>query len=237
MSIQTLLNTLLDGAKTLQQDSLNSQNSILNQVIEKGRQSFDSKSLLNNPDLIKYGKGAAVGGLLGLLLGGKKRKLGKSVLKMGSLAAVGALAYRAYQNSQFATQSTTHSSMPAYIPSAEQGNDKQEQNSRVLLMAMIAAANADGVISADERATLLEQIAGESAADQIFLTALIESPPSANAVAHAIGEDMALKSEAYLLSCMICGEIDAQEADYLHNLQQALNLPDELSNALSAQAG
>ncbi|MBI5716750.1 MAG: tellurite resistance TerB family protein [Burkholderiales bacterium] len=52
-------------------------------------------------DFDKYAKGAAVGGLLGLLLGTRRgRALGGSVLKLGSVAAIGALAWKAYQDYQ-----------------------------------------------------------------------------------------------------------------------------------------
>ena len=44
-------------------------------------------------------KGAAVGGLAGLLLGSKQgRELGGSALQMGGLAVLGGLAYKAWQN-------------------------------------------------------------------------------------------------------------------------------------------
>lgn len=50
-------------------------------------------------DKKSFAKGAAAGGLAGLLLGGKKtRKIAKSAAKFGGAALVGGLALKAYQN-------------------------------------------------------------------------------------------------------------------------------------------
>ena len=61
----------------------------------------DGKGLLNQfiGDGSSFAKGAATGGLLGLLVGGKKtRKMAKTAATYGGVALVGGLAYKAWQN-------------------------------------------------------------------------------------------------------------------------------------------
>ncbi len=49
----------------------------------------------------KFGAGAATGGAVGLLLGSKRgRRFGGKALKLGSVAALGVLAYKAYETWQ-----------------------------------------------------------------------------------------------------------------------------------------
>ena len=48
-------------------------------------------------DLDKYATGAAPGGVLALLLGTRRgRRIGRSAIKLGSLAALGMLAHKTY---------------------------------------------------------------------------------------------------------------------------------------------
>ncbi len=66
-------------------------------------------------DTGSFAKGAAAGGILGLLLGGKKpKKLAKTALTYGGAAVVGGLAYRAWQNWQ--TQKGGGGAAPAQAP-------------------------------------------------------------------------------------------------------------------------
>ena len=59
----------------------------------------------SSPALGTFAKGAAAGGALGLLLGSKRgRRIGGTVLKYGTVAALGALAWRAYQDHQARAQ-------------------------------------------------------------------------------------------------------------------------------------
>ena len=96
------------------------------------------------------GGGALAGGLAAILLGSKTgRKIGGEALKLGGMAAVGALAYKAYRDWQAGKQATAappaQQSVPMlpapsgtpFNPSTESG---QQKLARHLLRAMIAAA-------------------------------------------------------------------------------------------------
>lgn len=65
----------------------------------------------------KLGAGAATGGVLGLLLGSKRgRSMGGTALKYGSIAAIGAVAYKAYNQWQAQQTQVAQSAKP--LPSA-----------------------------------------------------------------------------------------------------------------------
>ena len=101
MSTTNLLNQLLKaGTDLLQNKGGTPQNGSWQQTTKP---SADSSSLLGNLSGMLSGKGGAAlaGGALGLLLGSKQgRKMGGTVLTYGGLAALGALAYKAYGNWQ-----------------------------------------------------------------------------------------------------------------------------------------
>src|SRR5690606_9841502 len=99
-----------------------------------------------------FGGGALAGGLAGILLGSKKgRKLGGSALKLGGMAVVGALAYKAYREWQAGNASTVSGSgtttevleAPRETPFNPASEEEQQSLARNLLTAMIAAAKAD----------------------------------------------------------------------------------------------
>ena len=87
-----------------------------------------------------FGKGAAAGGLAGLLLGNKS---GRRLATYGGLAALGTMAWRAYSQSR---SGPVHPAPPAALkPSPTE--------KRIVLRAVLAAARVDGHI--DEREQLL----------------------------------------------------------------------------------
>lgn len=114
--------------------------------------------------------GLAGGALANVLMGKKGRKMAGSALKLGGLALVGGLAYKAWQNHQrgpadrAATQATAG---PVTLPPAGSGFLPAEEDragtsalSMLLARSMIAAAKADGQIDTQESQTILNQING-----------------------------------------------------------------------------
>jgi uncharacterized membrane protein YebE (DUF533 family) len=115
--------------------------------------------------------GGLGGGLASNLLTSKSgRKMGKKALKMGGIAAVGALAYGAYQ--RYSTgKDTTDSALPqaaetelvpapegsAFMP-AKNDPAGQEALGLTLVRAMIAAARADGRLDAKESRTIYQPL-------------------------------------------------------------------------------
>ena len=79
--------------------------SLLDQLLKGGRSLLESANGATGGGLKSaitsdLGRGALMGGALGLLLGNKRiRNVGGNALAYGSMAALGALAYRAYTDS------------------------------------------------------------------------------------------------------------------------------------------
>ena len=160
----------------------------------------------------------------------------KSLLKAGSAAALGMMAYQAYQNWQGGRQNST--STVAALPEAAFAAQGQlaEERSRVILRTMIAAASSDGLIDEAEK----QMIAKESSADaqaQQWLAAEYARPATVGEIAQAVGGDQALAAETYLAARMVCGDLERKEIVFLAQLAQALNLDDKLVDQLEQQLG
>ena len=195
-------------------------------------------------DMGKYATGAAVGGVLGLLLGtGRGRRMGGKVLKYGSVAAIGALAWKAYQDHQ-ASQAAGRGA-PGPVPSTSAPPPsfqalpapQQEQHSQALLAAMIAAAKADGHLDERERGVLqaeLQRMQADAATQQWVAQAIERPTGAADVAALAQGPEMA--AEIYLASVLMVDESNPAERSYLDELAQQLRLAPSLKADLEAKA-
>ncbi len=184
-------------------------------------------------------KGAAFGGLAGLLLGTKTgRNIAGSALKVGGVAVLGGLAYKAWQNWQ--AQQGGQASAPAenmqdatakaegttFLP-----NQEVERNelSLTLLSAMIAAAKSDGHIDADEQARIFARVdrSNLAADEKGFLMDQIRKPLDLDAIA-AKATTMERAAEIYAVSVLAIDADNPVEADYLNKLANRLKLDPSL---------
>lgn len=190
-------------------------------------------------------RGAAAGGLLGLLLGGKgMRKMAGGALGYGGAAVLGALALRAYQNyqqkmspapvtltpEQFAQLSA--GALPDAKPAAD-GSPFQ----LVLIRAMVGAAKADGHVDAAEQLRLFGQVEamGLDAEAKAYVFDLLTQPADLNAIAGAVASPEQ-GAEVYLASRLAIDPDVPAERVYLDALAARLKLPAELRAQLDAQA-
>jgi uncharacterized membrane protein YebE (DUF533 family) len=199
-----LLNDLLSDAKAL-----------ATKGTDLAASKLETKPGADKDNLAKgLGAGAIGGVLMGLLLGTKGgRAIGGGALKLGSMAAIGTVAYRAYQQWQASKGGQTTPAGSLAAPT------EPKADPLLLLRAMIAAANAD------ERARITSDISrlnlgAEAAA---ALEAEIKTPLSAAMLAHGIN-DPAVAAEVYTLSLGIVDEANAAESAYLQTLAAALKL-------------
>jgi uncharacterized membrane protein YebE (DUF533 family) len=192
------------------------------------------------------GGGVLAGGLAAILMGSKTgRKIGGEALKLGGMAAVGALAYKAYRDWQAgkqpapAAEAPRPSSVPQspapmlpapsgtpFNPSSESG---QQNLARHLLRAMIAAAKADGHVDAQEQARIFAEmdklpLASE---DKAFVMDELRAKLDVDAVAAAAAtpEEAA---EIYTASLLAIDVDNAAERGYLAMLAARLKLDDAL---------
>ncbi|MDU5747828.1 MAG: DUF533 domain-containing protein, partial [Haemophilus parainfluenzae] len=165
-------------------------NSILNQVLDVAKNSASKLETGNQTidSLTKVGGGAALGGILSMILG---RSGGASLAKLGSLAVLGNLAYQAYQNYQKSQQS----SQPNISENAFDilNSSSHVDAGELILRTMIAAAAADGEITEDEKQTIANE-AGNNPELAQWLAQEIQNPISINEIARLVGNDTALAS-------------------------------------------
>jgi uncharacterized membrane protein YebE (DUF533 family) len=185
--------------------------------------------------------GILAGGLAGLALGTKG---GRSILgtaaKLGGVALVGGLAYKAYQNYQegkpLASFGDPVLAAPAGSGYAEGDGD---DNERALLMvrAMIAAAAADGEIDDTERARILGNLKQAGLDDEAsgFLEAEFASPlDAAGLVQMSSTPEMA--AQIYTAARLAIDPDMEEEQTFLADLASGLELDGELVAHIDAAA-
>jgi uncharacterized membrane protein YebE (DUF533 family) len=193
--------------------------------------------------------GGLAGGLAsGMLTSKEGRKLGKKTLKMGGVAAVGALAYAAYQRYSAGQQSPPieSSSQPraplarevegtAFLP-PENDTAGRDALGLTLVRAMIAAARADGTLDAQESQAIFQRIQalGLNADDQALLVAEMGRPVDMDALVSR-ADSIEVAAEIYLASLLAIDPDTAAEKAYLTMLAARLNLPADLVNELHRQ--
>jgi uncharacterized membrane protein YebE (DUF533 family) len=218
--------------------------SLLEQMLKSG---LPAAGTAQRDDLGKYAKGAAVGGVLGLLMGTKRgRGIGGTALKYGGVAALGALAWKAYQDHQ--------ARQPAAAPAAGSGAPasptlaapvsfaalpapQQEAHSRAMLKALIAAAKADGHMDEREQGLVhaeLQRIEADAATRQWVDAELRRPVEPAEVAAAAAGPEMA--AEIYLASLLVVDQTSTMERAYLDALATELRLAPALKADLEARA-
>lgn len=240
MSTTNLLNQLLKaGTDLLQNKGGNPQQSGNWQQPSNNQQAADSSPLGALTGFLSGKGGAALGGgAIGLLLGSKQgRKLGGKVLTYGGLAALGAIAYKAYGNWQAQQQTGAGAAAPQpqtidRIPPAQ-----AEQHSRAILIALIAAAKADGHVDDRER-QLIDGEIGKLTQDASLLTWIdleLKKPLDPTAIA-AVATTKEMAAEMYLASILVVDDENFMERAYLQELAKQLRLEPELQTELTTQA-
>ncbi|WP_187968176.1 tellurite resistance TerB family protein [Aquibium microcysteis] len=186
----------------------------------------------------------AAGALAAILLGtGTGRAIGGSALKLGGLAAVAGLAYKAYQNYQ-AGQPPTGSvpTQPELLPPpASTGFDPAEapqgeaEFTLVLVRAMIAAARADGHVDDAERARIADRLrlSGMDEEAEAYLIDELRKPVDLDAIVGAAVTE-AQRVEVYTASRLAIEPETRAERGYLDMLAGRLKLPDALVDHIEA---
>jgi uncharacterized membrane protein YebE (DUF533 family) len=187
----------------------------------------------------------AAGALAAVLLGtGTGRQLTGTAVRLGGLAAIGGLAYKAYQNYKNGGQpaSADTAGEPELLPppagtdfhpaTAPQG---EGEFALTLVRAMIAAAKADGHIDDEERKRIGERIslAGIDHEAGQFLDRELASPLDLDALV-ASAQTEAQRVELYTASRLTIEPETRAERGYLDLLAGRLGLPDELVDHIEA---
>lgn len=195
--------------------------------------------------------GAALGGLGALVLGTRAgRSLASTAFKLGGLALVGGLAYKAYSNYQqgkppisAGTQTGTggetkpQTLLPAPDGSGFEAGAITHDAARRYIRAMIAAAAADGRIDAEEQQRILGGLRQSGLDDPArqFLAAEIASPATVAELASGVtSPEEAL--QVYTAGRIAIDTDTPEEHAFLSALADALGIDAELAAQVDATA-
>jgi uncharacterized membrane protein YebE (DUF533 family) len=208
---------------------------MLEQLLKSG-----TSAVGRQPNLGSLASGAAAGSVLTMLLGSRRgRSIGGSALKLGSVAALGALAYRAYADWQAKqAASTPASARPAPAQMLDRLPAPQaELHGHAVLKAMIAAAKSDGHLDERERGLVeseLVKMGAEPPLRQWVQDELRRPVEPADVAQAATTPEMA--AEVYLASLLMADDTTTMERAYLDELARQLKLPPGLKEEIEAKA-
>jgi uncharacterized membrane protein YebE (DUF533 family) len=189
------------------------------------------------------GKGAIAGGLMGILMAGGGRKMLGTGIQVGGAALIGGLAFKAYEDWKAGKPATVATPGPFALPKPEgtaflpsdpiQANDLSAR----LVQAMVAAAKADGHVTAEERNRIDSQLAalGLEADAQAMIAAELDRPLDPGRIA-ALARNEAEAAEIYAASLLTVDPDGAAEKGYLAMLAARLKLDPGLVAHLHAKA-
>ncbi len=186
----------------------------------------------------------AAGAIAAVLLGtGTGRQVTGAALKLGGLAAIGGLAYKAYQNYKNGSAPQANpSGEPELLPppadtdfhpsQAPQGED---EFALMLVRAMIAAAKADGHIDEEERKKIGNKLglSGIGSEAEQFLKNELAAPLDLDEIVKSAKTE-AQKVELYTASRLTIDPDTRAERGYLDLLAGRLGLPDALVDHVEA---
>ena len=192
----------------------------------------------------QLGAGAALGGLGAILLGtGAGRSLAASAVKLGGLALIGGLAYKAYQNYQQGQPVLTGRQAPQQALLAAPAGSGFEpaavtnENATLLIRTMIAAAAADGRIDAKEQQGIIggmEQ-AGAGSGAREFLMREAGNPASIEELADAVDSPQEAL-QVYTAARIAVDPDEQEEHEFLAALADRLGIDAKLAAQVDAAA-
>jgi len=228
--------------------------------VNKMLASLSSSGLMKGSGSSLLGGGIA-GGIAGSLMGSKSgRKTGVKALKIGALAAVGGIAWKAYKSysdqqaqdrafnrgkyedysSSQQPQQPRQASQFAYDPQSLNEaqfdavvNEKNTQGQLLLLRAMVAAAHADGHIDQTERMRIFDQVDSMdlSTEDKSSLFDEMRNPMDIEQLVAEVPCSEAA-AEVYAISALALNLSESDSRIYLDKLARLLCIPSQLQHAL-----
>lgn len=189
---------------------------------------------------------AAVVGLAGLMLTrGRKSGLAGSLAKLGGLAVIGGLAYKAYQKQSQTTQAKNQLAEPDASPAASSAPEalpatgtfdlpetsrfhpvsQTEDDALLFLRTMVAAAAADGRIDETERARIIKGLteAGIDPQASRWLDDEMASPADVEEIAADVN-DPEKAAQVYAAARIAIDPDTMQEREFMNQLALALDL-------------
>ena len=184
--------------------------------------------------------GGVAGSVVTNALTGKKT--GKKLLKYGGMAAVGALAWKAYKDYSEKQAQSNQPEQQQWNGLEEQnfhnldGNNANQEQPLHILKCMVAAAMSDGHIDSNEYRNIIAKADdfGLTGEDKNMVFAEISNPMDIHQVIQSTNSPE-LAMEVYTASVFAIDENRAEGKQYLHNLATGLQLPPPLVDAVHRQ--
>ena len=182
--------------------------------------------------------GAAAGGLGGLVLGTRAgRAIAGTAARVGALALIGGLAYKAFQNYQ-AGKPLIGDAQPTEAAPKGSGFDPaavSNEAAALYIRAMIAAAAADGRLDEGEQSRIVDNLkqGGVDAEAEEFLAGELNRPATVRELAAAVtSPEEAL--QVYTSARIAIEPDDAAESKFLQELARALKIDPKLAAHVEA---
>jgi uncharacterized membrane protein YebE (DUF533 family) len=195
---------------------------------------------------------AALIGLAGLMFGKRKKSgIGGNLVKLGGLALIGSLAYKAFQKQrkgetvsalqgQPAGQSLDDDQALTAIPSTSRFHpvSQTEDDALLFLRAMIAAAASDGHIDEGERSRIVKGLseAGIDPQATSWLEREMESPADVEELAAGVNNPE-LAAQVYTAARIAIDPDTIQEREFLRQLAEALDLDQPMRRQIDDTVG
>jgi uncharacterized membrane protein YebE (DUF533 family) len=185
--------------------------------------------------------GILAGGLAGLALGTKGgRSILGTAVKLGGVALVGGLAYKAYQNYQEGKPLTSFGEPVAAAPQGSgfaEGDGDDHDRALLMLRAMIAAAAADGVIDNAERSRIFSNLKQAGLDDEAssFLDNEFRNPLDAQGLVD-MASTAEVAAQVYTAARLAIDPDTHDEQVFLSNLAAGLGLEADLVAHIDAAA-
>jgi len=185
--------------------------------------------------------GAVLGGLGALIFGTSAgRSIAGSAAKMGGLALIGGLAYKAFQNYQAGKPmlgADQQAALPAPTGSGFEPEAAKNEHALVFIRAMIAASASDGHIDDAERNAIMGGLreAGLDAEANEWLANELANPASVDTLVEG-AESPELAAQIYTAARIAINPDTPAEKDFLAGLAGSLGLDAELVANIDAAA-
>jgi len=186
---------------------------------------------------------AVAGGIAALLLGTSTgRSVTAGAVKLGGLAGLGGIAYKAFSHWQQSKPLLEGvpglEQITAQAPSGSgfHTDDHSHDTAQLIVRAMVATATADGTIDSGQRATLLAQLqrAGLGSDETAFLDEAIARPASPAEIARAVAGNSELGAQVVAAATLVANSANAKEQEFLSRLSTELGTSGDLLSHIRA---
>src|SRR5208283_3613126 len=232
---KSLLDTIL-GGETARQATAAAQSAgsavagVVSQAEESLKGTRVGEAFAGAKNLAEQNPTAAVavaGGLAALLLGTSTgRSMAAGAVKLGGLAGLGGIAYKAFSNWQQSkplmegVPGLEQLTAPAPTGSGFHADDHSHDTTQLIVRAMVATASADSTIDPAQRATLVAQMqrAGLGSDESAFFEEAVAHPMSPGEIARSVAGNSQLAAQVVAATSLMADPANVKEEEFLSRL-------------------